>query len=151
MKTSDNQKEKDALTPSKEDQKALEEMNAVRAAKRQPDRNRVADFDKNAKDSPLSEIPMQTQINVIHPDGINAIPVTNAQEFKDAFLAAYSDGHGDFGLYELSEIPDPTLTDESYTKEVEERSGLKFNDFEDALEWERRQELGDDYTTYFER
>jgi len=150
MNTDNTPEEKDHNPKQQDEQKALEEIWAIRNANYERIHSRVADFDTNDVNTPLSEIPMHTQMNVIHPDGATAMPIANAQEFVDAFLAAYSDGHGDFGLYESPQEADIGEDEErmrrefEYIMEMQERAGIEFDDYEEAKAWEQAEYGKDD-------
>jgi len=131
MAIPDTPEEKAVEQPLHDEQNALEEIHALRSAKRQPDRNRVADFDTNTKDRALSDIPMNTHVDVLHPDGATSMPIMNAQEFKDALLAAYSDGHGDFGLYDPPQEADAMTHDEAIDENVHDGLAVSNEPYED--------------------
>jgi hypothetical protein len=111
-----------------EEQHILLDLQHIRNRQYDHAQNRLAVFNKEEA-ATKSEKPL-AQITVLHPDGITSMAVTNAQELKDALLAVYSDGHGDFGLDEMpqeaSARAGDKLTDNQlqYARKVEEQPGI---------------------------
>lgn len=60
--------------------------------------SRLAAFEETAAAVNQAQ-PVQAAITVIHPDGTTTLSATNRNELAEGILAAYSDGHGDFGPY----------------------------------------------------
>jgi len=124
-----NNEEKNVQSTEKDDQDALEAINAIRSANHQHNCNRLADFEKNTVDISLADIPIKTQITVLHPDGTTHIPVTNTLELNDALMALYSDGQGDFGQYD---IPSEQYTP---TNEIHSERDSDEKEFDADIDW----------------
>ena len=130
-----------SIQPQQDEQKALQDIAAIRATKNQPDRNRVAEFDKRLEEkTPFPRKDQVIQIGIIDEKGMS---VAQAHSYEEAakLLAMANGWDMPTGQEPENAVSPNNLTDEQleYITELEERAGVEFSTYDEAVEWERNE------------